>query len=136
TCQVTVSLISYRHSIVQPGSFSLEGSILRCLSFRLSTLLRTMKTTPLIDLADAVFLLLSAWPLLAREIPIVPPAKAGLSESKLCEVDQFMERSVADQKIAGGLVLVSHDGKVGFFHCYGQMDREAKTTGYDLPALF
>ena len=85
-----------------------------------------MKTTPLIDLTAVVFLLLSAWPLLAREIPIVPPVKAGLSESKLSEVDQFMERSVADQKIAGGLVLVSHDGKVGFFHCYGQMDREAK----------
>jgi CubicO group peptidase (beta-lactamase class C family) len=37
-----------------------------------------------------------------------------------------MERAVADQKIAGGIVMVSHNGKIGFFHTYGQMDREAK----------
>src|SRR6185295_17664706 len=29
-------------------------------------------------------------------------------------------------KIAGGIVIVSHNGKIGFFHTYGQMDREAK----------
>jgi CubicO group peptidase (beta-lactamase class C family) len=62
----------------------------------------------------------------AREIPIVTPAKAGLSEIKLAEVDQFMERAVADQKIAGGIVVISHNGKIGFFHTYGLMDREAK----------
>jgi CubicO group peptidase (beta-lactamase class C family) len=64
--------------------------------------------------------------LLAREIPIVTPAKAGLSETKLAEVDQFMERQVAAQKIAGGIVIISHGGKIGFFHTYGMMDREAK----------
>src|SRR2546425_8064911 len=69
---------------------------------------------------------LFALPLAAREIPAVPAAKAGLSEAKLAEVDQFMERSVSDQKLAGAIVLVSHDGKIGFFHTYGQMDREAK----------
>ena len=37
-----------------------------------------------------------------------------------------MERQVADKKIAGGIVIVSHDGKIGFFHAYGQMDLEAK----------
>jgi CubicO group peptidase (beta-lactamase class C family) len=64
--------------------------------------------------------------LLASEIPTVSPAQAGLSEAKLSEVDRFMEGSVASQKIAGGIVIVSHEGKVGFFHAYGQMDREAK----------
>ena len=62
----------------------------------------------------------------AREIPVVSPAKAGLSETKLAEVDQFMERQVADQKIAGGIVMISHKGKIGFFHTYGLMNREAK----------
>ena len=62
----------------------------------------------------------------AREIPVVSPAKAGLSETKLAEVDQFMERQVADQKIAGGIVMISHKGKIGFFHTYGLMDHEAK----------
>jgi CubicO group peptidase (beta-lactamase class C family) len=64
--------------------------------------------------------------LAAKEIPQVPAAKAGLSESKLAEVDRFMDKAVSDQKIAGGIVIVSHDGKIGFFHTYGQMDREAK----------
>lgn len=62
----------------------------------------------------------------ARELPLVSPAKAGLSETKLAEVDQFMERQVADQKIAGGIVMVSRGGKIGLFHTYGSMDREAK----------
>lgn len=44
----------------------------------------------------------------------------------MAEVDRFMERSVAEQKIAGGIVVVSHKEKIGFFHTYGQMDREGK----------
>lgn len=65
-------------------------------------------------------------PLSAKDIPVVPPAKAGLSESKLAEVDKFMEKQVADAKIAGGIVVISHDGKIGHFRAYGQMDIEAK----------
>ena len=64
--------------------------------------------------------------LTGREIPQVAPAKAGLSETKLAEVDRFMEHQVADQKIAGGIVVISHNDKIGFFHAYGLMDREAK----------
>ena len=64
--------------------------------------------------------------LAAREIPQVTPVRAGLSETKLAEVDHFMEHAVADQKIAGGIVIISHSGKIGFFHAYGLMDREAK----------
>jgi CubicO group peptidase (beta-lactamase class C family) len=63
----------------------------------------------------------------AREIPMVTPAKAGLSEAKLAEIDPFMERQVAEQKLAGGIVMVSHGGKIGFFHSYGLRDREAHT---------
>jgi CubicO group peptidase (beta-lactamase class C family) len=62
----------------------------------------------------------------AGEIPVVPAAQAGLSEKKLAEVDKFMDQQVAEKKIAGGIVLVSHDGKIGLFHAYGQMDLEAK----------
>jgi len=80
-----------------------------------------MKTFPLI-----LGLCLVAIALPAREIPQVTPAKAGLSETKLAEVDQFMERQVAEQKIAGGIVIVSRNGKIGFFHTYGLMDCEAK----------
>lgn len=62
----------------------------------------------------------------AREIPVVAPAKVGLSETNLMQVDEFMERAVADQKIAGGIVIVSREGKIGFFHTYGQRNIEAK----------
>ena len=63
--------------------------------------------------------------LTAREIPQVTPAEAGLSKTKLAQVDQFMNQAVADQKIAGGVVIISHDGKIGFFHAYGLMNHEA-----------
>src|SRR5436190_16522613 len=79
----------------------------------------------IVSLASLVFFALSL-PLSARELPLVSPAKAGLSETKLAEVDRFMERSVADQKISGGTVIIAHDGKIGFFHTYGLMDREAQ----------
>ncbi|MDB5385384.1 MAG: beta-lactamase [Planctomycetaceae bacterium] len=62
----------------------------------------------------------------AAEIEIVGPMKAGLAEAKLAAVDQFMERQVTDKKIAGGSVLISHQGKIGFFHTYGQRDLEGK----------
>lgn len=62
----------------------------------------------------------------AREIPVVAPAKIGLSETNLMKVDAFMEHAVADQKIAGGIVIISREGKIGFFHTYGQRNLEAK----------
>lgn len=66
--------------------------------------------------------------LAALEIPSVTPSQAGLSEAKLDEVNRFMEREVTDHKIAGGIVVVSHEGKIGFLHAYGLMDLEAKKT--------
>ena len=52
-------------------------------------------------------------PLAAGEIPVVAPVEAGLSEAKLADVDKFMEHQIADKKIAGGIVIVSHEGKIG-----------------------
>jgi len=63
---------------------------------------------------------------IAKELPLATPAKAGLSETKLAEIDRFMERQVSDQKQAGSIVMVSHGGKIGFFQSYGLMDREAQ----------
>lgn len=68
----------------------------------------------------------SADTVIAAEIPVVAPAEAGLSETKLAAVDQFMERQVKDHKIAGGIVVISHAGKIGFFHTYGERDTENK----------
>lgn len=84
--------------------------------------MRVMKVALLFFLNSSLSTLLVR----AEEIPVVPAAKAGLSETKLAEVDKFMELQVADKKIAGGIVIVSHQGKIGFFQAYGQMDVEAK----------
>jgi len=77
-------------------------------------------------LLSLIYLAAATVTLSAREIPVVAPAKVGLSETNLMKVDQFMEHAVADQKIAGGIVIISREGKIGFFHTYGQMDLEAK----------
>jgi CubicO group peptidase (beta-lactamase class C family) len=81
---------------------------------------------PMKALSLTLGLCVAAFALPAREIPQVTPAKAGLSETKLAEVDQFMERQVADQKIAGGIVIISRNGKIGFFRAYGQRNLETK----------
>lgn len=82
----------------------------------------TMKARPLLA---GLALLLPRLILTAGEIPQVTPIEAGLSGAKLAEVDAFMERQVTNQQIAGGIVIVSHRGKIGLFHTYGLMDREA-----------
>lgn len=69
----------------------------------------------------ALSLMVSA---MASEIPVVPPAKAGLSEAKLQEVTRFLERAVAGHKIAGGIVIVSHAGKIGYLQTCGLRNRE------------
>src|ERR1041384_1543581 len=74
----------------------------------------------------ALVLSLSAQIVIAKELPAVPPARAGLSEAKLAEVDRFMERQGGGPKNARGGGVVSHQGKIGFFHTYGQMDLQAK----------
>ena len=66
----------------------LEVGIIRALSCGMNPS-TTMKRTTI--LLCAVFTILTA-NLPAREIPQVAPAKAGLSETKLAAVDQFMER--------------------------------------------
>ncbi len=81
----------------------------------------------LIALVVAGWMATPSWITNAREIPVVPPAKAGLSATKLAAVDQFMDHQVANQKIAGGIVIVEHAGKTGFFRAYGLQDRETKT---------
>lgn len=62
----------------------------------------------------------------AADKPQDSTAKPGLSTEKLAAVDKFMERQVTDKKIAGGSVMISHHGKIGFFHTYGLMDVEAQ----------
>ena len=88
--------------------------------------LRTFISPQKTALFLGLIILATAPVLPAREIPIVTPEKAGLDEAKLAAIDPFMEREVSEQKIAGGIVMVSRRGKIGFFRNYGLRDREAK----------
>lgn len=65
-------------------------------------------------------------PLFAGDIPTVPPAEVGMSAEKLAEVGKFMEKQVADKKIAGGSVLIARNGKIAFAHSYGVIDLETR----------
>ena len=79
----------------------------------------------LLILAGVVALMTNTGALSAKEIPEVTPLEAGLIPEKLAEVDKFMESQLANKKLAGGLILVAHEGKIGFFQTYGQRDLEA-----------
>lgn len=72
------------------------------------------------------FALCLAAPVRAEEIPVVAPEEAGLSAEGLAEARAFMERQVADQKIAGGVVVVARGGRIGFFEAFGRQDIEAE----------
>ena len=80
-----------------------------------------LKSAP--SLALSLFLLAT---LPAAELPCVPPGAAGLSAGKLQKVDRFMQGEIDRHEIAGAVVIVSHDGKVGFFHAYGWRDLAAQ----------
>lgn len=60
----------------------------------------------------------------AGEIPTVSGKELGFDDQKLTEVDKFMTRQVDDKKIAGGIIVVARNGKVGFFNVYGLKDVE------------
>jgi len=69
-----------------------------------------------------------AWivaPVLSKEIPSAEPQPTGMSAKKLAEVDKVMTKLVADRKIAGGIVIIAHKGKIVLFNNYGKRDAAA-----------
>jgi len=60
------------------------------------------------------------------QLPIAKPAKVGLSEKSLSQVDAKMEELIKDERLAGGIVVIARKGKVAHFKPYGLRDREAK----------
>lgn len=61
----------------------------------------------------------------APGLPSANPAEVGLAPAKLAELDQAMERFVAENKLAGILTVVARKGKVAHVGIHGMMDREA-----------
>lgn len=68
------------------------------------------------------------------------PEEVGIKTSKLLEIDEVMERSIAKKAFPGGVVLVAKNGKVIFEKAYGYYDyQQLKTvtpeTVYDLASI-
>ncbi|TWU58116.1 serine hydrolase domain-containing protein [Rubripirellula reticaptiva] len=72
--------------------------------------------------------MLSSFSASADDLPVARPGDVGMSASKLAEVDAAMEESIAQNRIAGGVVMVARNGKVVHHQAYGKRDIEA-----DLP---
>lgn len=60
-------------------------------------------------------------------LPKATPAEVGLSAEKLREIKPALEKLVADDKNAGGVVSIARHGKVAYFETYGYRDLESKT---------
>jgi CubicO group peptidase (beta-lactamase class C family) len=73
-----------------------------------------------------LLLVLGAFPAHAQFAP-VSPEQAGMSTERLDRLDHLIESYVADQSVAGAVMLVLRDGKAVRFDAYGQRDREAGT---------
>ena len=59
------------------------------------------------------------------KLKAVDPSEVGMSAEKLAKVDNAMEDSIKQNRIAGGIVVIARGGKVGHFKSYGKMDLEA-----------
>ena len=56
---------------------------------------------------------------------MVEPEAVGLSTDRLSRIDKVMEAHIAQQKIAGGVILLARHGKIAHLGAYGMMDVEA-----------
>ena len=57
---------------------------------------------------------------------MVEPEAVGLSTERLSRIDTVMEKHIAHQKIAGGVILIARYGKIAYLGAHGMMDVEAE----------
>lgn len=73
-----------------------------------------------------LFLLILTVSAFSHELPIVEPEAVGLSTERLSRIDKVMETHIAQQKIAGGVILIARYGKIAYLGAHGMMDVEAE----------
>lgn len=54
------------------------------------------------------------------------PEDVGLSSDRLDRIRNVIEKSIAEDRIAGAVTMVARNGKIAYFEAFGMMDREAK----------
>src|SRR5690606_41071570 len=88
---------------------------------RMRTIRRTSPLRPL----PLLLLLLLAQPLLAQDLPRARPEDVGMSSERLERLTATFNRYVAEEQLAGAVVLVARRGKVAYLESFGMRDREA-----------
>lgn len=71
------------------------------------------------------FLLILTISVFSESLPMVEPEAVGLSTERLSRIDKVMEKHIAQQKIAGGVILLARHGQIAHLGAYGMMDVEA-----------
>lgn len=62
----------------------------------------------------------------AREIPQTQPGRVGLDTERLARISRYMNQSVADGTMVGGLGMIARNGRLAYSETWGMMDREAQ----------
>ena len=65
-------------------------------------------------------------PVFSQDFPVAEPEAVGLSTERLSRIDRVMETHIAEQKIAGGVILIARHGKIAYLGAHGMMDVEAE----------
>ncbi|MEZ5425332.1 MAG: DUF1343 domain-containing protein [Pyrinomonadaceae bacterium] len=74
-------------------------------------------------------------------MPVVQPQTIGVSPEKLSQIDGLIERAIADKKMPGAVVLVSHRGKIVYRKAFGnrslapKIEKMTVDTVFDLASL-
>src|SRR5579863_3078150 len=68
---------------------------------------------------------LSAAVLAAQMMPRATPKELGLSQERLDGIKAQEEKYVAQNQLAGGVMLIARRGKVASFETFGMMDKES-----------
>lgn len=72
-----------------------------------------------------VLLIVLAGPLLS--LRAASPAELGFDPDRLSRLDRSIEQAIADDRLAGAVMLIARDGQLAHLRAYGHSDREAGT---------
>jgi CubicO group peptidase (beta-lactamase class C family) len=60
----------------------------------------------------------------AQVLPQLAPGEVGLSKVRLDRIRTAMEKTIAQNRLAGGVGLIARRGKIAYFEAYGMADKE------------
>ncbi len=75
----------------------------------------------------ALVVLLAATPLVAQELSNAIPEQVGMSSERLGRITAALERYVAEDRLAGAVIMVLKDGNVVYSKAVGHRDRESNS---------